>query len=425
MKYFVTKYFEIYCKAHREKINISHGSEIHTTYEDYKYHKENYGGGDENILSKKEYQKQIHSQIWKLAEKINIKIKNYYDKILYQRIIFKNHKYHYFHRSKLPKKIQDTLYKELNRYVSTIKRKDYHPGSKKQFLDIIHPSLYPYIHKRKPKNKLKPEIKRALFTKANLDMWQRPYESSIYQWLPSIFHINNQGKCTIKSYINNLPESETLLYDLIAELFEIVLPQFEKLFHKEIRSTDLQVITKIVKIDLKNKIEGAWHVEGMSHEHILATASITLHQTDNFSTSISFKRFFDPLQDDFGFSLQGNLPQDARAVLDFINYNKTDPIGTHQVKSGDVMVFPNSHIHKVDMDFKQEIGKTPHRYLVVFWLISPEDYLKNNTQTIPAQQTLISLKDAKKIRLELMKERTYFKKSQFEQGEREINLCEH
>ena len=60
-------------------------------------------------------------------------------------------------------------------------------------------------------------------------IWNRPYERSKFQWLPSEFLIEN-GKSKIDSYINNLPLSEKKLYNNIQELFNSLIPQFEKMW---------------------------------------------------------------------------------------------------------------------------------------------------------------------------------------------------
>ena len=110
-------------------------------------------------------------------------------------------------------KLKEDLLADINNF-SKKNTPDYHPGSNDKVLDIVHPSLYPLITKVEKKNK-------------DTDFWNRPYESSNYQWLPSNFKIDKDGKCKIDSYINNLPISEKSLYENIEKLFEFVLPQLE------------------------------------------------------------------------------------------------------------------------------------------------------------------------------------------------------
>ena len=323
---------------------------------------------------------------------------------------------------------EDTLY-NINNFAdkSLI---DYHPGSDDKVRDIVHPSLYPYIHNNFQNNNIKK------------DFWNRPYENSKYQWLPSEFKIDKNGKCKINSYINNLPITEVNLYKNIEKIFESVLPNFEdiwsytnalKLYTCDIdfmgniskdglmnklslKNQDLQVITKIVKISLKEGQEsiGAWHVEGMSHENIVGTVTVTLEQTTDFESELYFKRIYTVAEVN---DLLFGVPQNPYSELkDIINETHV-PLGKVNIKESTVIAFPNSHIHKINM---KNTGKnTEHRTLLVFWLINPNIKIKS-TKDIPQQN--YDLEEAKKHRLELMKERTYYKQT-FNQ--RDLNLCEH
>jgi hypothetical protein len=82
-----------------------------------------------------------------------------------------------------------------------------------------------------------------------------------------------------------------------------------------------------------------------------------------------------------------------------------------------IVIFPNSHVHKIDM-MSSKISKQT-RTIIVFWLINPNIQI---TSTKDIKQQNYSLDKAHKFRLELMKERTYHKQT-FNQ--RELNLCEH
>ena len=65
--------------------------------------------------------------------------------------------------------------------------------------------------------------------------------------------------------------------------------------HTHLRSRSLQVITKIVdyELDPGASYEGVWHVEGMSHEHIVATGLYILERGENIDGGdICFKRAF-------------------------------------------------------------------------------------------------------------------------------------
>ena len=327
--------------------------------------------------------------------------------------------------SNIPKNIKDSLLKSINDFAnkSII---DYHPNSNNKVRDIVHPSLYPLITNIK-KNKEK------------TDYWGRTYENSKYQWLPSEFSIDKDGKCKIDSYINNLPITEIEIYSNIEKLFEYVLPQFEniwsyinaiKLYSGDIldgtkdivykqlslKNRKLQIITKIVKIELNNKesLEGAWHVEGMSHENIVATASCTLDQDKDFDAKLMFKRKYTINE---AFKILFGTCQNPPHELDKLLNEGTVPLGKINIKGGSLVLFPNSHIHKIDMESKNKSKQT--RTIIVFWLINPDITIKS---TKDIKQQKYDINKAHEVRLKLMKERTLYKNSF---NIRDLNLCEH
>ncbi|SGY43216.1 BQ5605_C001g00002 [Microbotryum silenes-dioicae] len=105
-------------------------------------------------------------------------------------------------------------------------QKDWHPGSKKQVLDLVHPSLYPLVYKQSVVRKSldgemqpgttaasavtlaeapapKPSSTSAIPTGFD-DADETSYLSSQYQWLPSNFTLDENGGVSIDGYINNL-----------------------------------------------------------------------------------------------------------------------------------------------------------------------------------------------------------------------------
>ena len=99
----------------------------------------------------------------------------------------------------LNKNLKNNLLQSINEFSKKI-NVDYHPNTDNKVRDIVHPSLYPLILKKKLSKKI-------------LDFWNRPYENSTFQWLPSEFKIDANGKCKIESYINNIPITELKLYE--------------------------------------------------------------------------------------------------------------------------------------------------------------------------------------------------------------------
>jgi hypothetical protein len=230
------------------------------------------------------------------------------------------------------------------------------------------------------------------------------------------------------------------MYENIENIFEYILPDFEgiwswiktmtftdvdylrdpkkpKILKKySLKNKNLQVITKIVKISLDSRddLQGAWHIEGMPHEHIVATASCTLYQDENFDACLSFKRIYTSEEGQY---LVQNVSQNPIKEIYDLVYNAHVPLGKYNLKKNTLIVFPNCNIHKVDMI--NNGVKKQSRLIIVFWLINPEIKI-TSTQNIKQQNYPLS--KAYENRLNLMKERSIHKQTL---NQRDINLCEH
>ncbi|KAF9154000.1 hypothetical protein BG015_002143 [Linnemannia schmuckeri] len=114
--------------------------------------------------------------------------------------------------------------------------KDWHPGSDHQVLDLVHPSLFPFIagRTRVTKEEALPALKsigsgEVMHKAPNPRKMQKMYLSEKFQWLPTDFDISPEGKVKAKSYINNLhPEEHKDIYPVLEEIFEKFLPMFEE-----------------------------------------------------------------------------------------------------------------------------------------------------------------------------------------------------
>jgi hypothetical protein len=94
---------------------------------------------------------------------------------------------------------------------------DYHPGTNQVVRDLVHPSLYPLI--------LDPE---AVDTTTR-NYWNRPYEKSRFQWLPTEVSIDRHGKATFTSPINNLDTDKyPALKNVLQDVFTALVPGMEK-----------------------------------------------------------------------------------------------------------------------------------------------------------------------------------------------------
>jgi len=115
----------------------------------------------------------------------------------------------------------------------------WHPGSNFQVLDLVHPSMYPYVHGI---TKLAPWIDKKLFEDFNKG--EREFSSKRYQWLPSEVHVEEDGKVHIISYINNLDIVKYKdLYTIIEEIFQLFIPLFN------LTLTDLLYKNDFLRID--------------------------------------------------------------------------------------------------------------------------------------------------------------------------------
>lgn len=326
----------------------------------------------------------------------------------------------------------------------------YHPRSNDVVLDLVHPSLYPYV---KGKSEL---LKQPVAEeKPRFDRFGRPYEGSDYQWLPSEFEVDHDGATKITSYVNNLARQETV--GELERLFSVALPLFESVYGyvqsqkflsqgwedearngeadlpepkrrvepkpaptpASLKGKKLQVVPKLVEYQLSDgqTYSGVWHVEGMSHEHVIATAVYVLERSENFQGgTLSFKR---PYTLEEAGQLFWNVPQCRKRHTDEIVAEGLVPIGSLATPEGRLFVFPNCHAHKIS-DMTSAGGRATRR-VVVFWLVDPEKPIVS-TAHVPPQQGKLSPDEAKKIQLALMEERRLHKQSL---NVRAVELCEH
>lgn len=349
----------------------------------------------------------------------------------------------------VPRELRDRLQGHVERLLAE-ERPDYHPGTGKHVRDVVHPSLFPFV---KGRTKLRPGAKAPPEPKpSEHDFWGRPYERSKYQWLPTPIAVDRNGGVKILSYINNLDRNVyPEVYDDLAELLGVMLPLFESVYgyaksvafhgaevpeHElpegsprrspgkrpprvSLRGRTLQVITKIVEYRLGTKpFESVWHVEGMSHENILATGVYVLDRDPALAGGeLQFKRAY--TQDEAG-QLFWNIPQCRSHAMDTMIDEGVVPVGTLGMPAGRLLVFPNSHIHQLT-PMRATGAKQATRRVIVMWLVNPERPILSTREVRPQQGTM-SRADAEKHRLALMKERKLHKQSL---NVRAVSLCEH
>lgn len=122
--------------------------------------------------------------------------------------------------------------------------KDWHPGSNRQVLDLVHPSLYclrigkslvltAEEHRVAGTGPLSPYALEAyLADRADCDDTQYSFSRTLsedFQWLPTVFEVSETGAVERKSYINNLhPVKHASLYPAITSVLQRFIPMFEK-----------------------------------------------------------------------------------------------------------------------------------------------------------------------------------------------------
>ncbi|CAF3289403.1 unnamed protein product [Rotaria sp. Silwood2] len=143
---------------------------------------------------------------------------------------------------------------------------DWHPGTNKQILDLVHPSLFCFVHQMtrviNDKNRIIDvhnalehisdgeviDINAVLSSKNKGQKFSDDdyTRSNAYQWLPAEFNVSKDGQVAIESYINNLhPIENKKLYRLIEQICERFIPLFNKvltdLIHNETKENRILV----------------------------------------------------------------------------------------------------------------------------------------------------------------------------------------
>ncbi|KAL1643050.1 hypothetical protein SLS58_005019 [Diplodia intermedia] len=129
-------------------------------------------------------------------------------------------------------------------------KKDWHPGSDGQVLDLVHPSLFPLVYGRsrilgngctlglddclaaagRGETVKRPWITKIWGSKKNVcRYWDKSLWSNHFQWLPCEVAFT-EGKARISSYINNLhPVRQRALYPLVERVMDAAVPLWEEI----------------------------------------------------------------------------------------------------------------------------------------------------------------------------------------------------
>ncbi|CAF1426543.1 unnamed protein product [Adineta ricciae] len=315
--------------------------------------------------------------------------------------------------------------------------KDWHPGTNQQILDLVHPSLFPYVN-HITRIKIKRQKTSSDYTK-----------SDKYQWLPTEFNVSRDGQVKIESYINNLhPIEHKDFYLVIEQIFQCFIPLFNKcltdLLHEKPNRIDvnfsassrerktykdekdeeeddddenkddnddqdtildlpefqmpspqtstidlcgrkLQVIVKlanhILTADNPEYSGGVWHVEGMENEHIVATGIFYYHSSNITESNLQFRTAInEPLFDhdaseraNHFFHLYGGRS---------LNQN----LGQVITQEDRCLVFPNIYQHRVAPFQLTNPNQLGLRKILVFFLVDPSISILS-TANVPPQQS--------------------------------------
>jgi len=334
--------------------------------------------------------------------------------------------------------IKNTLLSEINFLISQIPI-DFHPHSNDQVIDIVHPSLYPYIH----------DVSVIINKDENTNKITSN-ENIIFQWLPSEFEVLRNNKhisVKINSPINNLDFNENMiLYKTIADIFALFVPKFDNLLKtlhlsskiKSLKTSKSQLEKCQVIVKLSNTIlnpdkpefnEASWHLEGLASENIIATG-IYYYSVDNIDLNSNYLEFRSTVNTDCI-----DYPQSCKQYID-THYGFNDINGTYNDKETTIdigkistiedlcLVFPNFLQHKVSNLKLQDKNKSGTRNILVFFLVNPDITILSTKDVMPLQN-IISYDDAKLFRELLMFERKYEVKEQNKFYERGWSFCEH
>eukprot|EP00762_Andalucia_godoyi_P008324 ANDGO_07361.mRNA.1 hypothetical protein SARC_01085 len=371
---------------------------------------------------------------------------------------------------------------------------DYHPGSENKVRDILHPSMFPYIgaantdaeretfaeqmrlssgfipdiqHSQRwgyhPRSISLPNDNSMHSAPLTNDDFARIWRGSRYQWMPTEISVDESYNVKFVAPINGV-DTQTGGDADVSMMFESLLKKFIPMWenvlgytkamnwplYKDADDVDdsdiaeihvtpvnlkgriLQVIPKIADVVLSSAEthEGVWHVEGLSHEHIVATGIAYLKiDTQLKGGSLLFRRSFRPAE--YGntmFSTPQNFAHSSPAMAAGLV-----PLGSVTPGSGELIAFPNSHQHKLEpiragwAASTVPGGERPQftRRLVVFFLVDPENRTVSTLDVDRLPQHVLDYEAACKVRLAMMQERKAAKANLNSELAHNFNFCEH
>ncbi|GLD97140.1 hypothetical protein PINS_up005823 [Pythium insidiosum] len=329
--------------------------------------------------------------------------------------------------------------------------KDWHPGSNNQVLDLVHPSLYCCVlgeTKRVPRHNVTPDMEhlsptermyRTMFSATELisddepkHPGQRRSQRDDYQWIPSDFRVDKDGKVKILSYINNLhPVHHRDMYASIEAIFACFVPLFDRVLswlahphapepafqtprgddhvdhgngvppflykpcrqlpigresptRYSIKGTTVQVIAKMAEIHLTPETPvypgGSWHIEGTDAEQIVATGIYYFGCKNLTESKLSFRVIVQPPHyehnDDVGVATNYGL-RNLKALV--------QNVGAATASEDRCLAFPNTFLHKVEPFKLKDPTRPGVRKLLAFFLVDPLKKIPSTSVIAPQQ----------------------------------------
>ncbi|KAG0200516.1 hypothetical protein BGX33_010963 [Mortierella sp. NVP41] len=328
--------------------------------------------------------------------------------------------------------------------------KDWHPGSNKQVLDLLHPSLFPFVAGRT--RVMEKEAIPALDSIGGGEVMKeaprardlRPsFYSKKFQWIPTDFDVSSDGKVKAKSYINNLhPVEHKEMYSILEEILGMFLPMFEEvLAEMEVFETREHKLTADPftwygeEPNFMDMDEIAWFQQhypkplaipefvpkkdlarynlttGRPLQVIVKLANIELTPehpkyeggswhvegmaNENIvATGIYYYQSENITESRLNFRIQVKEPEyrqfDANGVLKMYGLWDEEPLIQYLdgivTKQDRCIVFPNIYQHRVQPFQLQDPTKPGYRKILVFFLVNPEVPILSTTHVPPQQK---------------------------------------
>jgi hypothetical protein len=187
-----------------------------------------------------------------------------------------------------------------------------------------------------------------------------------YKWIPSKFHIDENDRVHIKSGIHNLPlvPKNKKTYQLIAGLFEKMLPMFRKINIVGNGPEDLQVVVKAQRYAFPpgTSYAGRWHTEGY-FENIVA-AGVYYCEVDEQLV---------------GGNVKFRSPQGPDDFYDMKNSHEIE------IREGTAIVFANAIPHRVRKTMNMT-STTLFKTFINFFIVDPKFPIIGTDTMIPLSQ---------------------------------------